>query len=178
MNIQAQRIKQISVAVMNENIAFPFSRYTPLHPGGELGLTLKQQFKPQSVRQFNVYAGGFYHKKVETGFYIRGEYLHQLIIAKKIGIQLPLGIGYMHTFYPGEIYELNTTTGEFEKGNQSGRPHLIANVGLGLTYINNSGIAPFIKQNLTIETPFANGIPLIPHSFIKLGVTIKISSNE
>jgi hypothetical protein len=81
----------------------------------------------------------------------------------------------MHTFYPGEVYELNENNGEFEKINQKGRPHLLAGVGVGITYLKNKRWQPFIRQDLSIETPFINGIPVMIHSFLKMGINYKLS---
>jgi len=79
----------------------------------------------------------------------------------------------MHTFYPAELYEQNDA-GEFESINQAGRSHLYLSAGVGFTYLGSSKVQPFIRQELMLETPFANGIPLIPHSLLKVGLQINL----
>jgi len=86
-------------------------------------------------------------------------------------------LGYLHTFYPAELYQ-QTESGDFEVVNQLGRPHLYVNLGVGLTYLGSNKMQPFIRQELFIETPFANGIPVIPHSLLKIGIHIKINNND
>jgi hypothetical protein len=165
--------KQVSIALTNESIAFPFTRYLPLHPGAEIGFSMKQVEKEKSIRQWNGYAGWYYHEKVENGVYLRAEYLHGLKIGSFLRLDAFGGLGYLHTFYPGTLLEINSETGAIEEVPQQGRPHVIANVGIGIVYRNDSRIEPFIKQSLTVETPFANGIPVMVHSFLHLGVNLK-----
>ncbi len=174
----AQKIKYVSVAVISETIAIPFTRYTPYHPGAEIKATFKVKEKSKSIRQISACLGGYFHRRVETGIYIGGEYIHTFKIKNTVGIDIPAGLGYLHTFYPGELYKQNQETGEFEKVVQFGRPHVFVNLGIGISYIKNPNIRPFIRQELLVETPFANGIPVITHSFVKLGISIKINRNE
>ena len=172
--LAAQKIESFSVAVMNESIAFPFTRYIPVHPGIEFGATFWNKEKEHSNRYLSAYAGGFYHEKVETGFYLRAEYLFAFEIVNGLYVDVPLGAGYLHTVYPAELYEQNPETGAFEEVSQFGRPHGLVTAGVGVRYTGATRVQPFIRQELAVETPFANGFPVIPHTFLKLGVNVKI----
>ncbi len=172
--LAAQKIEHFSVAVMNESIAFPFTRFAPVHPGLEIGATFWSKEKENSNRYLSAYAGGFYHEKIETGFYLRAEYLFAFKIVDGLYADVPVGIGYLHTFFPSELYEQNPETGSFEEASQFGRPHGLVTAGVGIRYAGNSRVQPFIRQELAVETPFANGFPVIPHTFLKLGVNLKI----
>ena len=174
----AQKIKQYSIAATSEAIGLPFTNYSPYHPGAEFTASLKINEKERSTRYLGLKAGFFYHRKLETALYLGGEYQYSLMILNnKLGIDVPMGLGYLHSFYPSELYEQNNE-GDFEKVSQFGRPHLYLNLGIGLTYKMNERVQPFIRQSLLLETPFANGIPVIPHSLIQLGVQIKVQKNE
>ena len=169
-----KKVSQLSFSLLTESIAFPFSRYLPIHPGAELGITIRETQREHSLSQWDVVAGGYYHEKLETGFYLKGQYHYQKYLFTHLGVDFTGSIGYMHTFYPADIYKHNPETGEYLVANQMGRPHAIAEAGIGLTYRNSSPIEPFIRQSFMLETPFANGIPVIPHSFLKFGVDIKL----
>ncbi len=169
IKITAQSNKQVSIAFMNENIHYKAKGFSNFNPGGEIGITLKKKDIKYFFSEFNIYAGGYYHKKVETAFYFRADYSFGIKLQDVLAIDLHGGLGYMHTFYPGHIYEQNAS-GDFEKINQTGRPHAIANVGIGITVLSSGDIKPFIKYELMGETPFANGIPFVPHTFLKLGI--------
>ena len=178
INLKAQTVKGVSTAVFNESTAFPFTRFIPIHPGAEIGLTFRNVEKEKSIRQINAYIGGYYHRKLTAGFYLRAEYLHSLVIKEVFAFDFLMGLGYAHTFYPGEIYSQNAETSNFEKVNQKGRPHLILPVGIGISIPNKSKITPFLRQEMMIETPFANGIPVMVHSMLKVGIHIQIIKDE
>ncbi|MEN0048218.1 MAG: hypothetical protein AAF806_14245 [Bacteroidota bacterium] len=174
----AQQLKQISVAATTEAIGLPFTNYSPYHPGLEVKGIFKQMDKPKSIRYWNANAGFFYHERLATAIYVGGEYQYtQKFFNEKLGFDIPLGLGYLHTFYPSELYE-QTKNGDFETVNQLGRPHLYVNAGFGLSYLGNTRVQPFVRQELLIQTPFANGLPIIPHSMLKIGVHIKLSDND
>ncbi len=170
---EAQSPNKITLAAYGESLAFPFTNITPFHPGGEIGITLKEKKRGRTIRNVNTYAGFFHHERVENAIYLRGEYAYRPIIKSAFTVDMLGSLGYMHTFYPGEIYELNEASGDYEKARQSGRSHALASVGLGITYIKGRHVEPFVRQEMAVESPFANGIPVIIHSFLKVGVNLK-----
>tara|TARA_R110001599_G_scaffold84130_1_gene226549 strand:+ start:36550 stop:37125 length:576 start_codon:yes stop_codon:yes gene_type:complete len=173
---KAQLIERISLAGSKESTALPFTRSLPIHPGGEIVLTFNEKKREKSITSWNLGIGGFHHKKIANAFYLKGEYHYRPIIKSTLTIDIVGNLGYMHTFYPGEVYELNKHTGDFEKITQYGRPHVLAGVGIGITYIKSENIHPFIRQELAIESPFANGIPVMIHSFVKIGISYQLNS--
>lgn len=172
-----QTNNKISISAMTESVAFPFTRYSPIHPGLEFGYLLKERQKTKMIKALNMQLGWYLHKKVQNAFYIRAESAWQFFLKDFITADLYAGLGYMHVFYPGEVYQLNSSSGEFEKINQTGRPHALGTLGFGFTYRNQSNIEPFVRQDLGIESPFANGIPIMFHSFLKIGINIKLNEN-
>lgn len=172
---KAQEVKRLSVTGMTESMAFPFTRYAPFDPGIEVGYAMKETERPGIIKAVNLHLGWYYHRRVENAYYLRAEWAWQFKIADFLTADLYSGIGYMHVFYPGEVYELNNSTGDFEKIRQKGRPHALGNLGIGFTYRNQSRLEPFIRQDLGIESPFANGIPVMVHSFLKIGTHIKLN---
>jgi hypothetical protein len=171
--LHGQLIKQVSLAAVNENIAFPFTTYTPIHPGIETGLTFWQKENEHSIQQVNANLGYFFHEKVESAFYLNGTYMYRVKVKGFLSIDFSAFAGYMHTLYPGSLYEIDPENGAITRVNQYGRPHAMAGIGFGLTYRNSSRFEPFIRQEMSVESPFANGIPVMIHSFLKLGVNIK-----
>jgi hypothetical protein len=169
-----KKISRLSIALTNESIALPFTRYSPIHPGAEVGMTFWEKNKTRSSQRWNAVLGGYYHQRVETAFYLQGQYQYQWFLLPYLGVDLTGGLGYLHSFYPADLYEQNATTGKYQAVSQIGRPHGIAELGLGLTFTNSSRIEPYIRQSMMVEAPFANGIPVIPHSFLKVGVNVKL----
>ena len=169
-----QKNREFSLTAINESIAFPFTSYGEFHPGFELGVSILSKEKDHSIRQLNTYAGWFLHQHIESGFYIRGEYSYKFKLAKGFAAGFYGGAGYLHTFYPGTLYQIDKETGEFYSSPQLGRARALISAGLQLSYRSEAGFEPFVKQEFAVETPFANGIPLMPHSFLKLGININI----
>lgn len=172
----SQKVKSISFMVYNESTALPFTRLLPINPGGEIGICLVEKITDKSIINWNLGLGGFYHKNIVNAFYLKGEFQYRPIIKSLFTFDLIGNIGYMHTFYPGEVYELNEKTGDLEKITQFGRPHVLAGLGMGVTYIRSKKVHPFIRQEFLIESPFANGIPAMAHSFLKIGVLCSLNT--
>lgn len=172
--LYGQMNRQLSLAAINESISFPFTSYAEFHPGFELGISIRTREKERSIRQLNAYAGWFLHQYIENGFFLRGEYSYKLKLGKAFAAGVYGGLGYLHTFYPGKLYEVDEVSGEISSVSQLGRPRLMASAGVQLSYRTTAGIEPFLKQEFAVETPFANGIPVMPHSFLKLGININL----
>lgn len=153
VNCLAQLVKQVSLTVLKESTAFPFTRILPIHPGGEIGLTFKEGKKEKSISNWSLIIGGFHHENIANAFYMKGEYQYRSIITSFLTLDMIGNIGYMHTFYPGDLYELKQETGDFEMITQFGRPHALIGIGVGITLIKNGKVQPFIRQALAIESP-------------------------
>ena len=176
-HVTAQKIESVSVALTTETISLPFSRYAPIHPGIEIGATVWNRERGKMMYEVNTYLGAYHHKKVENGFYLKVDFMPTLKIKNVIGLDFPVGVGYQHSFYPGKLYELDSGTGEFSEVNQMGKPHALVNFGFGLTYLKPNKIQPFIRHESVVDLPLYNGIAN-SRTFLKLGVNIKLNSNE
>ena len=177
MAAKAQKTNNLFVAVVSETYSFPFTRFLPIHPGLEIGTSLFHKERPKSEHYINIFLGGYYHRKVENGFYLRSEYVYRYKIKNAIGIDFPVGIGYQHAFYPGEVYEQNSETGDWERANQVGKPHALVNFGLGFTYLKPKKVQPFVRYESIIDYSLNRGF-LTTRTFLKFGINIKISKNE
>jgi hypothetical protein len=171
--LYAQFIDNLDIAVQSESIAYPFSRFSPVNPGIQIGTSLRKRVKAKSERNYNIHLGFYHHKDIENGIYLRGEYAHTFIVAKKLGVMLPVGLGYLHTFYPGELFSQNSD-GSFSKVTQTGRAHVIATAGIGLSYRGFKEFEPYILHDVMVQYKFSEASPLLPHSFIRLGVKFKL----
>jgi len=106
--VPAKKGDQFSVALITEAIGLPFTNYLPIHPGLELKTTLKTRETEKSKKSFNANLGGYFHRKLETAFYLGGEYQYtRKLFNQKVGLDFPVGLGYLHTFYP-TIYSTST----------------------------------------------------------------------
>lgn len=176
--LPGQKLESVSVAVATEAVGLPFTNYRPLHPAFEIRATWKTKEAPRNMQQFSTNLGAYFHRRLENGFYVGGEYQYtQKLFQQSLGLDFPASLGYLHSFYPGELYEQDAN-GDFSVIQQGGRPHFYLSLGTGLRYLGTSRFQPFVRQSLFLETPFANGIPVILRSFLQLGLTIQLGKDE
>jgi len=170
IGIQAQ---SIGISFQQESISLPFTRFEQWNPGGEIEYGFSEWEKGNGLRQVYLTLGYYFHREVESAFYLKVEYDIALRITDDIHFDIVPALGYMHSFYPGEIYE-PIGEGNYELKKQLGRPHLWIESGLGFSFFRTKPISPFLQYRFAVETPFANGIPVFPHSFYQVGIQYKL----
>ena len=176
LNLNAQSFYGLSTSFNSEAIGFPFTNYSPVHPGVEIASNFLLKDKSHSIRFLNLKLGFYHHRRIENAFYLGSEYQHTLkALRKKLGIDLNCGIGYMHLFYPSEIYEQDGN-GNFKVVNQFGKPRFYANVSVGVSYIGWVKIVPYLKQEFLLQTPFSGATSILPHSIVKIGIQVKLKT--
>jgi len=168
--VQAQ---SIGISLQQESVSFPFTRFDQLNPGMEIEYGAAQWEKGTGLRQINFTLGYFFHRQVESAFYLKVGYNLAFRLAENIHFDIVPALGYLHTFYPGEIYEPNAN-GDYSLKKQTGRPHLLAETGLGFSFFRTRQWSPFLQYRFGLETPFANGIPVFPHSFYQAGLHYRL----
>ncbi len=167
--VQAQIQKPIFIALINESVELtPFNDFIPIHPGVEAGFTLWEKQGQRFDQQVNPYLGFYHHKDVSNAFYLKAEYVCRTKLKNTIGFDLIPSLGYQHYFYPGEVYDLNPDTGQFEKGRQLGIPRATVGLGVGLSYIASINWTPFIRYEVALDFP-QKLLGLIPHTLFKVG---------
>ncbi|HAA11094.1 MAG TPA: hypothetical protein DCE41_05080 [Cytophagales bacterium] len=170
----AQRIDGVTVTLHSSSISFPFTRWSALRPGVELGVTWNQPNKPQATGQWNTYVGWFYHENLDQNLYVRGEYQFAYQFQNTVRFFAPVGLGYMHSFHAQPTFE-QQADGSIQKATQWGRPHAILNLGLGAEYLGWNQVAPFVKYEAMIQSPFVSTVPVGPRSFLKIGTHINLN---
>lgn len=162
----------ITLQVSNEQIALPFTRFTPFHPGLELGYRLPIN----ENREWQVHAGGFYHEGIYTGIYLRAAHAWNYQPASFVQLQVAPGIGYMHTITESSLWTVNED-GVYEESGRAGQPHALAEVGLNTIFLPDAQVSPMLSYRMAVETPFATVFPVMFHNFLQLGVSVSLPSN-
>jgi len=170
-------LKKVSLGLLTESISFPFTRMVAIHPGFELGAAVTEKDRPKSVRTWSVGLGYFYHREVDVAVYAKAVYTHTFKIKQIIGLSFPVGIGYMHSFHAGEIYR-QQPDGSFAEQTQTGKPHALLNAGLDLSYLGWERLEPFTGYDAALQSPFASTIPVLPRSFLKVGIRYRIQTKD
>ena len=174
----AQIIDNISVSLLNEAVELtPFNDFLPINPGIEIGTNLWRKDRKRSGSQLNTYLGFYHNKNLSNAFYLKAEYVFQTKIMNTIGIDLLPSVGYQHYFYPGDVYDLNESTGKYEKVNQSGIARATGGLGLGITYLNDSRIEPFVRYEVVVDFP-QKLLTVLPNTIFKIGANYQFSSDK
>lgn len=148
----------LEACFINQAVGSPFDGtiLRIVHPGFSLGteLILKDGRRWQWV-------GG-----VRAGYYFNRYNSRALFLLPSIGLRFTLpfglfaeagpGLGYLHSFHPGEIWRLNGE-GEYEKARDAGKPALMiaGGAGLGFDFSSKAGwpLAVFVRYQSYIQVP-------------------------
>lgn len=173
-----QKERQLSIAFMDEEVAYPFTRLTRFNPGITLGWRFWHKQEGKFTHHLQSDLGGFLHKKVKNAVFAKVSYGLNYSVFDFLSAEAFFGLGYLHGFYPGVVYEMKED-GTFSKKTQWGRPHLIGEVGFGFAFPNKSNRTPFIRQSLMIETASQNpSVSILPHALLSVGVLFKFTKHE
>lgn len=137
----------LSVSASNTQYGLPFLRFTPIHPGFELGVQFYKNEKNNHAQFLQGIMGYFYHDLLAHAPYLKLEYGFQQKVGQHVGIDLFAGTGYAHVINPAEGYAFNESTGRFEPKTVHA-PFVIAHVGFGASYLGWEKIYPFAKYDV------------------------------
>ncbi|MEL6589938.1 MAG: hypothetical protein AAFQ68_07660 [Bacteroidota bacterium] len=155
-----------------ESSSLPFTSFAELHPGFELSYGFAPTDKGTRSTQWWISGGYFHHRGLESAAYVKVSYAWQQPVGDVLQLELAPSLGYLHSFYPGNVYELRD--GEYQAITQYGRPRVMAEVGFTAALWPDKAISPFVQYRFGIESPFANGIPVFPHSFYQIGISYQL----
>lgn len=165
--------QSVRLSFQQESISIPFTRFDQWNPGMEIEYAFAPRKKGSGLRQVSLGVGYFFHREVASAFYAKVEYNFAFRIAEDTYIDVVPAVGYMHSFYPGELYEPDGA-GNYNLKRQFGRPHLWIESGIGFSFLRSKRVSPFVQYRFALETPFGNGIPVFPHSLYQLGLQYQL----
>ena len=160
-------------------VTMPFDglRISPLHPGFTLGTEyiysegrLGRLFQSLRIGYFN-------HEFSAKALFLQTGLGYRYTIGFGLFADLDLGLGYIHSFHPSEIFAQNDM-GEYEKVKDKGKPGLMISLALGLGYdfSNKLGwpICLFFRFQPFIQTPYSEETSVFPQSFVHFGLRVQL----
>lgn len=163
----------LTIQLSNEQIAIPFTRIAPLHPGLEIGY----RHPVNARREWQVHAGGFYHRGLYTGLYLRAAHAWNWQPVSFVQVQVAPGIGYLHTFTQEPLWAIDES-GTYRQVGQAGQPHALVELGLGAILLPDARVSPMISYRMAVEAPFATVFPVMFHNFLQVGVSVSLPSHS
>ena len=169
----------IVISFINHAATLPFDGIvlSPLHPGFSLGT----EYAWKEGRLGRLYqgfrAGYFYNEFIAKALFLLTEIGYRLTLRFGLFADVGVGIGYLHSFHPHEIFRLNDE-GEFVKAKDSGKSAALFSVGLGIgfDFSRKLGwpVSAFIGFQPFIQTPYTVEESVLPQSFVHFGVRFKL----
>ncbi|BDS10149.1 hypothetical protein [Aureispira anguillae] len=145
-----------------------------LHPGLSLGIDYTLSAKKWVTIHWDTELGGYWHRWNHTALFTKTSIGARFPIWSFF-VDLNLGVGYMHSFPAGEIYQ-RTTDGGLEKAPNWGHPHFMptCSVLLGWDGIRKKQLPwrVYIGAEIYCQSGF-NHI-FLPHAAAKVGVNYQL----
>jgi hypothetical protein len=166
-----------SISFFNHSISVPFHKMIsePIHPGIQVGIEGKYFEKNGSKLFQTLNLGMFYNNYNGRGFYLNTELGYRYTSKPGIFVETLLGVGYLRTYHPTDIYQLNSS-GTYQKVNDKGfsSPSVSFAFGLGFAFKSSSSFsfAPFIRYESIIQTHFNAELEVLPQSTLHIGLRV------
>jgi len=167
----------MTISFFNHSISMPFHKIfaQPIHPGIQVGIEGRYIETDRSKLFQTLNAGMFYNNYNGKGFYLNSEFAYRYTSKPGIFAETLLGIGYLRTYHPTDIYELNNS-GTYQKVNDKGFSSPIVSFAFGLGYAFKSSslfsFAPFIRYESIIQTHYNSDLEVLPQSAFHIGLRI------
>ncbi len=168
---QAQWIKALRLSIFSESIALPFSRLDARPSGASVGIGFWNRSRTHSESSLSLDLGFLHHAKVQNSIYLKVDY-HYTYQIKGWGWGVSGGIGYIHSFYPREVYRLDEQ-GQFESFTYLGKAGLLIDPGLFVSRQLSKRVRARLGYRYLIQYPtFSRPLSVMPHNLLELGTTI------
>ena len=165
----------MTLSFFNHSISVPFHKMIsePLHPGIQAGIE-GSYFETRGSRLFQTLnIGAFNNKYNGIGFYLNTELAYRFTSTLGIYAETLLGLGYLRTYHPTDIYELNSS-GTYEKVKDKGFSSPLLSFAIGVGYVVKStsslSFAPFIRYESMVQTRYSADLDVLPQTAFHVGV--------
>lgn len=177
---QKRRYQHVSVAVNNNQTAFPFGKFVglfagPYHPGVEAGYGFNWSTKAKHDFFQRVNAGYFYHRFAQHGIPVYTQFGFRYKFDHYFHFESALGGGYFHSIPATAQFKLNDN-GEYTGGKGIGRPQAMLQFDLrasgNITPAASKPIRLFLSYKQRLQTPFVKSyVPLLPYNCFEIGLS-------
>lgn len=174
-----QREKSLSLALTNNQSAYPFSKLGALvtgtyHPGFEAGYSFNWKTAPKHDWYQSFKAGYFYHRFVQHAIPLYTQAGYRYKLGKKFSVHTALGAGYLHSIAATAVMKADED-GNYRSARGIGRPQALVNITLGGAHHftwNKKPLSVFVQYQQQVQTPFnASYVPLLPYNAFGIGLS-------
>lgn len=166
------------VSVYSNAVSLPAVKFSPLHPGIQVGFEKIWKEKKRFTLAQNFRLGYFYQRLVHHGIPLYTQIGYKYRVYKKLNLAAFADAGYIHTFGDNPTYKLNSD-GEYVRTARAGKAHITFGYSIMASWAfscKHSTITPFIQHQFWMMTPFVKSyVPLMPNSAFHAGVYFTIN---
>ncbi|MCR9249159.1 MAG: hypothetical protein NXI20_01995 [bacterium] len=145
------------------------------HPGVSGGIDFLRKEDGKKSRYLTTELGFYKHEYFQNSIYLLGGFTFQRDLGERFSWNYQPKAGYMHVFSPTKEFEL--VNGEY-KQKKGGRATGMFGVSVGLDYtiLPKASTKLSLSYQLLAEGPFAArwGVPIVPHTFLSIGIKTRI----
>jgi hypothetical protein len=173
------REKSLSLALTNNQAAYPFSKLGALvtgtyHPGFEAGYSFNWQTK-EKHDWFQSFKGGyFFHRFVQHAIPLYTQAGYRYKFSQRVSSQASIGAGYLHSIPAVAVMKMEED-GTYKSARGIGRPQALLNITIAGTYRftwNKKPLSAFLQYQQQVQTPFnASYVPLLPYNAFGIGIS-------
>jgi len=187
-NIAFAQNKRYGAEISNNVTSYPVLGYqqllySQLHPGLEVFKNWKLNKNDKSIVAFQINAGFFYHRFVQTAIRVYPSLSYSRWLGKRFNLGAGLGAGYCHSFVGNDVFILNSEGVYEKKSSLKGRPQYIVSLEIGGSYNiykeNPDGIRIFFAFKTFLQGTFVPGyVPVLPVNSLFIGVSLPLIKKE
>ena len=148
---------------------------TILHPGVAVGVERKLKFwgRRRGLETHGFFAGAdlgtYWHARNDVGLFVSTDLGYRLVFPRGFRLEALLGLGYLHTFDDGAVYE--ASGGRVTTVANTGHPALMTSALLGLGW-DFARFSIFLRVGAFGQYPY--NTEALPHLEAQLGFSIPL----
>lgn len=170
----------IKTSLLKESFFYPsVTNFTkPLHPGFSVGIEKQISSTTNWSTHYTGDVGFYHHKYFQNGLFVMAGHGWGYQLLNKLTISASGVIGYLHTFRPTEVYELQN--GSYVKAKNFGKPNALIGINLAMSYAlgHTEKYHLQLDYGSMVNGPFnvSYGAPVVPITFARFGIKIKVGT--
>lgn len=172
------RPKTFRASFYNEATTLPTMHLVrlPIHPCITLGTDLWLKSGEHWHRSAGADLSFYHHRLNENAVML--DAIYNIGYAFGFGLQPKLiaAIGYKHAFAPSESYTFKN--GEYQQETNWGTSHVNLKLGFGLEYPLTEKFCITSDYKFMVDAPYSESIPFSTHTFIGVGLKMKIDKKQ
>lgn len=169
----------LELSFFNHAVTMPFDGIVlkPLHPGFSVGTEYAYTEGRLGKIYQSLHAGYYYNKYNAKAFFLETGVGYRYTAGFGLFGDLSLGLGYLHSFHPVEIFAMNAQ-GEYERVKDKGKSAFIflGALGAGYDFSRKVGwpVSLFFRFQPFIQTPYGPMTSVLPQSLVCIGIRVQL----